>query len=211
MKPTSSPYPPKAIDLIVDGLRQAIKTVDASIAVALTVVTVLVAWGAQGDFERWTAARTTAAAAARAASAASSAPQSLEPQVDIPWPQVKVQLDTAAVVGFLVYWIFLIRAGVVLRRATTIAAKLQAVDPRILEAALAISSIVTANRAAQIALVVGVIGTMGALSDYLFLSPATGLIGKSPWPNVLFMYFPAIYLAFELQVWRRRVLSNGAA
>lgn len=204
--------PPKAIDLVIDSLRQAMRTVDVAFGIAISLVVVLVAWGVQGDFERDTRAQTAAHKAAQAAGDAASTPQNRadRTQVEVPFLNFKSDLPTAAMFGLIAYIVFAIRAGNHLRRSTTIARRLHAIDPRLLEAVLTTPSIATASHLSQVLLATA-LGFLAATASYFYTSPISAAIGQAPWAHAGMMLPPAVYLGWQLVMWRERALISTNA
>jgi len=204
--------PPKAIDLVIDSLRQAMRTVDVAFGIAISLVVVLVAWGVQGDFERDVRAQIAAHKAVAAVGDAASTPQNRgdRTEVEVPFLNFKADLSTAGVFGLIAYFVFAIRAANHLRRSTTIARRLHAIDPCLLEAVLTTPSIATASRLSQVALTTA-LGFLAATASYFYTSPISAAIGQAPWSHVGMMLPPAVYLGWQLVRWRALALRSTNA
>jgi hypothetical protein len=205
----------KVIDIVVESLRQAMRTADLAFAFAVTATAIVFAWGMQGDYEK--VVRTPVATQQSTLSSPTpnpTIPKEIERlQVEVPVLGFKANQSTAAMLGLVCYVIFTVRAGNHLLKARDIAQRLRTLDDQMLDALLTTPSIATAGRWAQIALSI-ILGLLAYVAFGLFLSPFNTIIGKpssETWQGASIIILPAVYFGWQLLKWRAPVPSSQVA
>lgn len=188
----------KVAAILTENLKEALKSIDLSIALAFTCVVFLLMHGLQEDFGREISAERSRAAQIKSAVEGGQDNQTpYEGQkTTIPIIGFQAKLLTASLMALSLYWVFCFRAALRCRQAKRIAQELILEERRVGHAALLFPSLATAGKGAKIALciVLGLLGSAAFLIMYLPL--------QKGWDTRLFsassMLIPAGFLCWHI-------------
>src|SRR5688572_30470409 len=122
-------------DILVDSLREALKSSELSTTLAFLAVTFLFVHGFQGEYHRdlqyYIAQKQQTQANAAGRSGAPTPIKSSDTPTDVSIPALgfSSRLVTAAFISLILYWVFTLRAAIRLAQARAIAMKLADLDP----------------------------------------------------------------------------------
>ena len=202
MQTTEAPSPKiKIVDILIDNLKETLGAVDRAFLLAVIASAFVVVHGEQGDFNLNFKEKLEGAAKRSSQSGqAEITKETPQRQTDIPLLGFKAELDLAAIVAILCYWIFTIRAALQVRRIALLVSRLSALDALVLEAVLLRPSLATAGPIGKVlsCLSLGVLGygsyvsTQLPYNKFLLRSTSQTLI------EAAVMLIPAIWLCWQL-------------
>jgi hypothetical protein len=199
---TKRKHSPKVLDVLIDNLKDTLLAVDRSFLLAVIAAAFVAMHGLQGDFDRDVEEKIEHAIKLKSSQpgqAEIKKPPSRE--TDIPLLGFKAQLTDAAVIAMLLYWVFLLRAAVLVRRVGVLASRLRALDQQVLNVLLLYPSLATASRVTKVLSFLSV-GALGWGAEVMWLLPFNQITGNTV-PNTLLgaaaiMLPPAAILGSQL-------------
>jgi hypothetical protein len=188
----------RVANILLENLKEALRAVDLSIAVAFTCVAFLLMHGLQGDFAREVNREQTRPTQNQTAAdgPANARAGSEEQDTTIPLFGFTGKLLTASIAALALYWVFCLRAAFRCSRVTLIARRLGAIDPGMMDAALLLPSLATASKPARglACVALGGLGLLAYLVMYAPLYPIRDLLMSS----VVAIVLPACVLGWNI-------------